>query len=229
MMQWQFRHPAKKLVVVTAFLAMAASYLTLVTIQCLAAHFATVPDIVNLRRAIWLDPGNAEYRYRLGRYQLLSQQSPQAALPWLESATELNPYHGHYWLDLAIAQQSLGDPDSEKQALQRALTADPRTPSLAWQAANLYLAQGSLELALSEFRVVMENDPYAAALAVRTCWKIRPDIDYMLANVIPAKADETLLDFLVSKNETAAAAKVWERSFSLQQPVDRSHLFGYMN
>ena len=181
-----------------------------------------------MRRAVKFGFGNAEYPYRLGRYELLTQQSPQAALPWLQSATALNPNRARYWLDLAIAQQSVGDVDAEKSALQHALVAGPRTPDIAWQAANLYLAQGSAEDAMKEFRVVMENDSYLAASAARACWKIRPDIDYLLQNVMPANVDEPFLEFLVATNEGAAAAKVWERSFSLQQPVAQRYLFDYM-
>ena len=227
-MQFELRHPAKKFGAAAGLLVLATSYLSLVTFQFLAAHFSTVADEFHLRRAVKFGFGNAEYPYRLGRYELLTQQSPQAALPWLQSATALNPNRARYWLDLAIAQQSVGNVDAEKSALQHALVAGPRTPDIAWQAANLYLAQGSAEDAMKEFRVVMENDSYLAASAARACWKIRPDIDYLLQNVMPANVDEPFLEFLVATNEGAAAAKVWERSFSLQQPVAQRYLFGYM-
>jgi tetratricopeptide (TPR) repeat protein len=226
-MQLQLRQPVKKLIAV-ALLCLSAAYLTLSTAQFLAAHFSGVPDAVHLRRAVWLDPGSAEYRYRLGRYELLAPQSPQTALPWLESATALNPYRARYWIDLAIARESLGDTASEKQALQHALSADPRTPDIAWEAANLYLAQGSADDAMREYGIVLQNDPYLTLPAISTCWKIRPDIDFLLDNVVPSSTNEAFLDFLVSKDESSAAAKVWERMFSSQQPVSHGHLFDYM-
>ncbi len=227
-MQFELRHPAKKFGAAAGLLVLAALYLSLVTVQFLGAHFSIVPDASHLRRAVRFSLGNAEYTHSLGRYELLTQQSPQAALPWLESATALNPNRARYWLDLAVTLQSLGDIDGEKSALQHALVAGPRTPDIAWQAANLYLAQGSTEDAMKEFRLVMENDSYMAPLAARACWKIRPDIDYLLQNVVPANVDESLLEFLVSINEGAAAAKVWERSFSLPQAVGQRYLFDYM-
>jgi tetratricopeptide (TPR) repeat protein len=176
-MPLQLRQPAKKLAVSAVLSLLAAAYLILTTTAFLAAHFSADPDLEHLQRAARLDPGNAEYPYRLGRYELLAAQSPQAAIPWLEKATSLNPHSARYWLDLAIARQSVGDTDSERPALERALAADPRTPDVAWQAANLYLAQGSSDAAMREFRVVMQNDPSLTSQAISLCWKMHPDID----------------------------------------------------
>jgi hypothetical protein len=227
-MQLQLRNPAKKMAVVAALSVLAATYFLLTMAAFLAAHFSTYPDLAHLKRAAWLDPGNADYRYRVGRYDLLAAQSPQAAIPWLEAATALNPHSARYWLDLAIARQSAGDTNSERPALERALAADPHTPDVAWEAANLFLAQGSTDEAMREFRVVMENDPSLAGQAINLAWKIRPDIESLLSNVIPPNVYASFLEFLISRNETTAAAKVWEKMFFAQQPLERSDLFTYM-
>src|SRR5450631_895295 len=227
-MQLELRNPAKRVAVLAALSVLAASYFALTAAGFLAAHFSTYPDPTHLKRAAWLDPGNADYRYRVGRYELLAGQSPQAAIPWLEAATTLNPHSARYWLDLAIARQSLGDTGSERPALERALTADPHTPDVAWEAANLFLAQGSTDEAMREFRVVMKNDPSLGLQAIRLCWKSRPDIESLLSSVIPSNVYASFLDFLISNNETAAAAKVWEKMFYAQQPLERSDLFAYM-
>jgi hypothetical protein len=227
-MQLEVRNPAKKLAVVAALSLLAAAYFTLTTTAFLAAHFSTDPDVAHLKRAAWLDPGNAEYRYRVGRYELLAGQSPQAAIPWLEAATALNPHSARYWLDLAIARQSVGDIAGERPDLENALAADPRTPDVAWQAADLYLAQGSTDEAMKEFRVVMENDPSMMLQAINLCWKMRPDIDSLLGSVMPPNVYAAFLDFLVQHEETAAAAKVWENMFLAQQPLERPDLFAYM-
>jgi len=81
---------------------------------------------------------------------------------------------------------------------------------------------------MRQFHVVLENSPAVTWPAVQTCWKIRPDIDYLLANVIPPPVYAPMLEFLLTKNETAAASKVWERMFSAQQAVGRKDLFGYV-
>ena|SRR5579864_790044 len=228
MMQLELRSPAKKWAVLVALFSVTAAYVVLSAAQFLVSSFADIPDPVWLKRAVWLDPGDAEHRYRLGRYELLASQSPQDALPWLQSAAKLNPHAGRYWIDLALAQQSIGDLDSEKRSLENALAVDPRTPELAWDAANLYLAQGATEDAMKQFHVVLQNDPELTWPAIRTCWRIRPDIGYLLDDVIPPGVYPAMLEFLVAKNETAAAAKVWAQIFSSQQPVERQDLFGYV-
>jgi hypothetical protein len=227
-MQMELRQPAKKMAVVAALSVFAAGYFTLTAAAFLAAHFSTDADFAHLKRAAWLDPGNAEYRYGVGRYELLAGQSPQAAIPWLEAATALNPRAARYWLDLAIARQSVGDTSGEGPDLEHALAADPSTPDVAWQAANLYLAQGSTDEAMREFHVVMENDPSLTPQAINLCWKMRPDIDSLLGSVMPPNVYPRFLDFLVGHEETGAAAKVWEKMFLAQQPLERSDLFAYM-
>jgi tetratricopeptide (TPR) repeat protein len=127
-----------------------------------------------LKRAL-LDLSNAEARYRLGSSSCW-RQSPQSALPWLESAARLDPHAGRYWTDLAIVQASLGESDSEQRSLQHALEVDSHTPEIAWDAANLYLALGAIDQAMKEFHVVFENDATLTWPALRTCWKIRPDV-----------------------------------------------------
>ena len=63
--------------------------------------------------------------------------------------------------------------------------ADSSTPDLAWEAANFYLVQGDTDKALREFRVVMESDPYLPPAALKLCWRVKPDIDALLRDVVP--------------------------------------------
>lgn len=226
-MQLELRSPAKKWSAIAAILFGTTSYISLTGAQCLAAYFSEAHDSVWLKRALRLDPGNAEYRHRLGNYELIANLSPKAALPWLQSATELDPHSGRYWIDLAIAQQAVGYTDSEQRSLQHALSVDAHTPDIAWDAANLHLALGATEQAMQEFHVVLQNDAALTWPAIRTCWKIRPDIDYLLANVIPPPVYPAMLEFLLTNDETAAASRVWEQMFSVQQPVERKDLFEY--
>lgn len=219
---------AKKAAVVGAVFIAAAAYLGFATTQYLAAHYSDSQDLTQLKRAASLDPGNAESAEVLGRYLLTAQQSPDAALPWLERAASLDPHAADYWVDLAVAQQSLGKIDQEKLALEQALHADPHTPKIAWTAANLYLARGAWDDALRLFHSVLENDPVYMSAALSTCWKIRPDIDSLLAGVVPPQADAAFLEFLIANKQTDAADKVWQRIFSLHQQIERRHLFEYV-
>jgi tetratricopeptide (TPR) repeat protein len=227
-MDFEIGDSKKRLAIFLLLFSGTAVYLPLATTQFLASEFSEIPRASCLRKAITLDPFNAEYRDELGRFELLVQQSPTSALPWLQTATALNPNRSGYWLDRAVAEQLIGDSGAERNSLDNVIAAQPRSAGLSWQVANLYLSQGAAEAALREYRKVLENDPVLTPQALQICWRIRPDIDFLLQNVVPASADDPFLSFLVSSKESNAAAKVWERIVSLQQPVERRFLFEYL-
>jgi hypothetical protein len=224
----ELRSRAKKFAAAAGIILAAASYVTLSARQFLAAHYSDTPDVEHLGRAARLDPSDANIQYQMGRYQLVMRQSPQEALAWLRRATELDGHAAKYWIDSAIAEQLLGNADAEKVSLRRALEADPGTPDTAWQAANLYLAMGSTDDAMRQFRTVLQNDPPRTNATIETCWKIKPDAGYLLAQVVPAAAYPAFLDFLLSKTETVAANEVWERIVAQQQRIERRDLFDYL-
>lgn len=227
-MQFELASPAKKSTALAVLALFTATYLVLSAAQMLAAYFSQSTNPSWLKRATLLDPGDAEARYRLGHYELLVQQSPQSALPWLESAAALNTHLGHYWIDLALAQQSLGQTDAELRSLQKALQVEPHSSQVAWNTANLLLAQSRTDEAMQHFHAVLQGDPTLMWPAISAAWKFRRDIDYLLGNVFPPNVHPQLLNFLISKNETVAAEKVWQRISSGHQAVERQDLFAYV-
>jgi len=184
-----------------------------------------------LQRAVRLSPGNADYRHRLGRYFAYVAGDSASAVESYRSAVALNPYDARYWFDLAAAYQVLGNVGAQREALNRALDAEPTAPDVAWEAANFFLIDGDTDRALREFHVVMENDLELADAALRTSWRVRPDVDVLLRDVIPARTDSLLafLAFLTSKQETAGAIKTWERLAGLHEKFETWRLFGYIN
>jgi tetratricopeptide (TPR) repeat protein len=220
--------PARKISLVLASALLLAGYLWCVSRELGAAYFSGRPDLANLQRAVRWQPGNADYRHRLGRYFFLIQRSPEAAAESFRAAVGLNPFQARYWFDLAGAYQLLGDTDAQKAALERGLVADSTTPDLAWEAGNFYLVQGDTDKALREFRVVMESDPYLPPAAVKLCWRVKPDVDVLLRDVVPPNVYGTFLDFLISQKETPAAAKVWTQLAQLRQPLPQPLIFEYI-
>lgn len=221
-------HARKRFAVWFLFCSGTAAYLALTATQFLAAQFSGVLRAPYLRAATKLDPSNAAYRDALGRFELQVQQSPVNALSWLRSATSLSPGNSRYWFDRAVAEHQSGDFSSEGKSLDNVLANNPHSADIAWQAANLYLSQGAVEPALREYRVVLQSDSPLAPRALQISWRIRPDIDFLLQNVVPASANQAFLSFLVSSNEAEAADTVWEKIVSLQQPVERRNLFDYL-
>lgn len=221
----------RKAGLIAASLLLCLSYSALALCACLAAYYAARPDLASLRAAVRLDPWSAEYQHQLGRYYSLVLHNFEAGLSACKTATQLDPHGAQYWLSMAAAFNFLGDSSAQKQALERALELDPRTPEVAWQAANFYLVRGDTDAALREFRVVLQNDPYLPPAALQLCWRVRPDVDTLLRDVVPPSAPAYLafLDLLIAKQETAAAARVWERLLGLQQPIEPRHLFDYLH
>ena len=176
-----------------------------------------------------LSPANAEYQFLLGRYYWIALQSPEQALPNILSAVSLNPHRADYWFSLAGAYQLLGNASAQESALQHGIQADPTTPNVAWEAANFYLAKGDVEKALREFRVVLASASYRKFDALRLCWQVRPDVDFLSREILPSDPDVhfDLLEYLISTNDTANAFKVWNRLALLRQPLDQRRVLEY--
>ena len=230
-MRIELHSPVRKILFLGTCLFVAAIYLSFCTREFLAAYLSQRPDLVRLTKATSLQPANADYWHILGRYYLFVTQEPAKAVPFLQSAIRLNPYSANYWLDLAGAYQLLGKHDEHNRAIEKAVAAEPTSPEIAWQAANLYWIEGNSNEALHEFRIVAENDAHLMAAALERCWRIRPDASALLDNVLPHRADiySAFLEFLLSRDESAAAAAVWDRLTQLQTIIGTRYVFGYIH
>ncbi len=177
-----------------------------------------------------LTPENADYRHRLGRYFAFVDANPQSALDNYQAATRLNPHQARYWFDLAAAYQVAGNSDGQRDALEHALQAEPTAPDVAWEAANFFLISGDTDRALRELRVVIENDSSIAPIALQSCWRVRPDVDALLRDVVPHRTDTLIpfLSLLQSKQETESAIKVWNQLVQVQQKFENRYLFDYI-
>jgi hypothetical protein len=221
--------PRKRLAIGAAA-ALCAVYVLLAGRLFVASAFGARPEFASLQRAVRLDPDNAEYRNHVGRYYALVARDPTAAIVPYRAAVQLDPHSARYWFDLASAYQVLGDTSNQTWALEHAIEADPTTPDVAWEAANFYLVQGDNQKALREFHVVLQNDPTLAGLAIRFCWRIDPDAESLLRDVIPPKsaAYSAFLTLMLNKQETAAAAKVWAAMTATHEPFELHQAYDYI-
>lgn len=208
-------------------LAVTIGYLTLSAKEFAATYLALRPDLSSLQLAIRLSPGDADFRHRLGRFYAFEAVNSQASLQAYLEAVRLNPHHARYWFDLAAAQNVLGNASAHRDALEHALQAEPANPDSAWEAANFFLVQGETDRALQEFRVVLENNPSVSGVALQSCWRVRPDADSLLRDVVPHRVDSltAFLTLLRSKHETEGTIKVWDQLIALQSKFDPSLLF----
>jgi len=206
-----------------------ALYLPFALRAYLACHLAESLDSPKIKRAIQLEPSNAEYRELLGRNLALSGASLDEAISIYRTAVHLNPYEARYWLDLAGAYQVAGRISEQAESVEHAVEADPTTPHVAWEAANFFLVQGNQAKALRYFRVVLANDPGAVDSALQLCWRATGDANVILDQGLPPRPDLYLsfLRLLVSKQEVGAAENVWSRLIGLQQTFPTKLAFPY--
>src|ERR1700722_8819609 len=188
-MQISIATPIRKRVVAAAAVIFALAYTTFAGSRLLGSWFGDRVDQSSLQRAVRLDPGNADFCDHLGRYYALVVRDPASAIAPYRAAVQLNPHSARYWFDLASDYQVLAPPVDQTSALEHAIEADPTTTDVAWEAANLYLVQGETEKALHEFRVVLANDPTLADPAIRFCWRIQPNVETLLRDVLPPKPE----------------------------------------
>ncbi len=229
-MQIPLNSASRKRLAIGAAAGVCLIYLALAGRLFVASVYAERPELASLQRAVRLDPDNAEFRNHVGRYYALVARDPGAAIAPYRAAVQLDPHSARYWFDLASAYQVLGDTANQTWTLGKAIEADPTTPDVAWEAANFYLVQGENEKALREFRVVLENEPSLANLAIQFCWRINPDVDALLRDVVPARAAAYIafLDLLMSKQETAATAKVWSALVATHQTFELRQVYDYL-
>jgi Flp pilus assembly protein TadD len=206
-----------------------ALYLQFTLRTYLASHFARKLDSSNIQKAIQLEPANAEYRDLLGRSLALSGASLDGAILDYRTAVHLNPHEARYWLDLAGAYQIAGRTSEQADSVEHAVQADPTTPHVAWEAANFFLVQGAPEKALPYFRVVLANDPEAVDSTLQLCWRATGDVNQILDQALPRRADLYLrfLTLLVNKQEVIAAERVWNQLIGLNQTFSAKLAFPY--
>ena len=199
--------------------------------DCVADFLAGHSSETSLNWAIRLAPGNAAYHSQLGRYLQVTNGDLGRALREYQKATELNPQDASAWFDIARLEQVLGEGAEQGRALQQAVRAAPKKPDVAWEAGNFLLLRGERDAAMREFRVVLENDDIAASAVLDLIWRVEPDAQALLDQVIPPRPETytTFLALLAYKKDNEAAAKVWSALIGLQQPFSQRAGLGYVD
>jgi len=183
-----------------------------------------------LERAINLEPRNAAAFDLLCRHLRDAESNPAVALPYCRESVRLDRYDSENWLDLAETLYETGDSQQEQKAIEQALAVDPKTPQVAWNAANLYLLQGEVEPAVGLFGAVLRGDPSLSLLTLKTSWRTLGKVDPIL-RMLPPNSDIYLqfLGFLVAQNQQESAAQVWQRLIDLNTEINYRNALFYVD
>ena len=208
------------LLFVAAVLAAALGYSS--TRNALAAHFAGMETRVGQERAVQLEPGNPETWFLLGRYWQFNIEEPDSrrAIAAYRTAISLDPHSATTWLDLAAAYESEGDAAAARDAFQQAKRVYPISAEVAWRYGNFLLRQNEIPAAFAEIRHSVDADPKRAAEAVSRSWRLDPDINSIIDNVLPPSAPIYLAAIRELDADAAMdpALTVWDRLRALQPP-----------
>jgi tetratricopeptide (TPR) repeat protein len=200
--------------VVRVFLGLALlSGFTFLTYRAESAYFADrfskIP-LFGTELAIQTQPQDPQYEFQLGNYWMIGAQQPATALLHFVRATRLNPYSGRYWGQLAIAYQQTGDSQRATESILRSLTADPTTPDLLWQAANVYSFLGEKDKAIDAIHRFVLASPDQIPIAAQLGWRATRDANLLLDRVLPKgpNSDLSLLIALVRMQDPEASARI---------------------
>lgn len=218
------------IVLVALCVAVAAAYVSVAQRVLRASHLAALGDEASLKRAAALDRANGDYPYQIGSLKLLLQQDLPAAERSLQIATALNPHNARYWLRLASLELIKGDMTAERAALDRAVVTDPTTPTVAWDAANFYLASGETGRALPLLRRVLEARPWDSNQVFDLCWRVS-SLDQMLRDLLPQTPPSylSLLHYTVNKRDEKSSEQVWQAYQRLNDPVSGADAMFYVD
>jgi|GEM_PF-4317681 Flp pilus assembly protein TadD len=203
------KSPLAKLVLGMVVLGIFGWFVYRAETDYFADHMSKIP-LFGTESAILAQPSNPDYEFQLGNYWLVAGQQPELALPHFERAVRLNPYGGRYYGQLAMAYQQMGNADRANDAIGHALSVDPNTPELLWEAANIYAFLGDREHASAIVHRYALADPDQVPLAAQLAWRTAHDAQDILENVLPrgAHADLSLLTVLVRSVDPTASAKI---------------------
>ena len=184
-----------------------------------AAHDAGLGTRAGFEAAAWLEPGNPENWYRLGRYwqHTLDESDPGRSVDNFRHALSLNPRSADAWLDLGAVYESQDDFVSARAAYIQAGKVYPASAAVAWRYGNFLLRQGDINKAFAEIRRAVYADPTRSAEAFSRCWRVDRDIQAVLASVIPPDRQPYLdvIRELAAADQLPATLTVWDRLVSI--------------
>lgn len=200
----------------------------------LATRLGSSASIAEMKKAVSLDPGNPKLRFRLGTAETydLKGSDPSDGIHQLKLATRLSPHVTRYWAALAFACEFEDEMPCANHAISRSLALNPMTPQVRWEAASYYLRANQQELALAQFRRLLELDPGYAEETFQACLRATnsPQDVYrsLLTPASGAGLKITYIRFLLSHGHEKSAFQVWKELAASKSPFKFSLVDPYL-
>jgi len=196
-------------------LALAAALASSSIRNAVAVHYAGLNTRPALERATQLERGNPLNWLLLGHYWQYNLEEPDTprAIGAYRTSLSLDPHSATAWLDLATAYELQGDAAAARDAFLRAKRVYPMSAEVSWRYGNFLLREGELPQAFAEIRHAVSVDPKRAAEAFSRCWRVDPDIQVILDQVLPPTASVYLdaIRELIADAQVTPAVAVWNR------------------
>jgi tetratricopeptide (TPR) repeat protein len=201
------------LLFVAVALAAALAYSSVC--NAVAVHYAGLDTRAALERASQLERGNPLNWLLLGRYWQYNLDEPDTAraVQAYRASLTLDPRSAGTWLDLATAEELQGNTSAALEAYLQAKRVYPMSAEVSWRYGNFLLRTGEVPQAFAEIRHAVSVDPKRAAEAFSRCWRVDPDVQVILNNVLPPSASVYLdaIRELIADAQVAPALAVWNR------------------
>lgn len=104
------------------------------------------------------DPQNAGAHHFLGMLEHQAGNNPQTALEHFQTAVNLEPGQGFYWINFANLLKDLGRPEDSEAAYLRAVELQPADPVPHYNLGHLYQLWGKWPQALAFYRKSVDLD-----------------------------------------------------------------------
>src|SRR5438067_11092036 len=225
-MQISLHSRSRKLLFILVSLVGVAPFLFVTTRMYRAQRYAEKGDFL---AAIRLAPQNADYYAQSSQLQLFTETSTRPAIDNLKIAVVLNPFAARSWLALAQAYHVSGASEQERMSIERAISADPTTPEVLWEAATFFAARGDNDTALRYFRGISQYDDDPSP-ALEAAWRLTQDADQVLRSAMPdtVGAHLAFLRLMVLRNEPSGAQNTWSHLVRMEKPIAPRTVFFYL-
>lgn len=206
----------------SATLALAASYLVFGTFRFIAAVISEPQNRVDagfLESAAAYFPGSSAIESRLAARLLASDDDltqsyesyAEKALYHANRAASLSPWSYEAHLLRAAALEQKGEYDEAEKALEHALRLSPNRIDLHWRLANLFIRADRIDRAVEEARLAARGDPGRLPDILNLVWQATDGDLGRLRGVTGESphARLTLADFLAAQGREPDAAAVF--------------------